>query len=162
MESRAEPGALESEKLDITSQSSPDFHNMHSSASSDTAKTNRPVPSNSQNRGQQGGAAPTVSPAKPSILKRIWGKLGINAMVVMFMVKGAISPTIAISIYQRYSVAVNYLNLGYVMIVISILTVPVLPRGKYLMNLLITLVSTNYCLSLLTQNLSSKSFTAFK
>lgn len=75
-------------------------------------------------------------------------KLGINAMVVMFMIKGALPPTIAIAIYQRYSVAVNYLNLGYVMIVVSILTVPVLPRGKYLMNLFATLVSTANLISI--------------
>lgn len=142
MEDRPEPQSTDCEKLDGISEPSPEIRGMGHSASSSTANTNAPVAATSQNGSQQGAtAAATIS--KPSILKRVWGKLGINAFVVMFMVKGALPPTIAISIYQRYSVAVNYLNLGYVMIVISILTVPVLPRGKYLMNLFVTLVSTS-------------------
>lgn len=146
MEVQPQLEAPDGEKLDITSQPSAEFHSMDNSASSNTANTNAPVTINSRDGGQLGATVPT-SPSKPSILKRIWGKLGFNALAVMFMIKGALSPTIAISIYQRYSVAVNYLNLGYVMIVISILTVPVLPRGKYLMNLFITLVSTAFSIA---------------
>jgi hypothetical protein len=80
------------------------------------------------------------SPRKTSFAKRVWVKLGFNPMVVMFMVKGALAPTICMAMYQRHSLAAHYLNLGYLMMVISLLTVPVLPRGKFLMNLLITLV----------------------
>lgn len=140
MEPRAQPQARDTEKQDTISKPTPELQN---SSSSSTANTNTPRAANSKGERQDGVAA-AASPTKPSILKRAWGKLGFNAMVVMFMVKGGLPPTIAIAIYQRYSVAVNYLNLGYVMIVVSILTVPVLPRGKYLMNLFITLVSAHY------------------
>jgi hypothetical protein len=146
MEGRPQPQSEDIEKMGSISGPSPELHSMQNSSSSSTANTNAPVAINSQNGGQEGFVA-DASPPKPSILKRAWGKLGINAMVVMFMVKGSLPPTISTAIYQRYSVAVNYLNLGYVMIVISILTVPVLPRGKYVMNLFITLVSIAYWVS---------------
>ena len=140
MNDRPKQEAQESEKMDTTSHPSPELQSMHNSASSDTANMNSPVGGNSPNGSQQPRTA-TASAVKPSTLKWVWGKLGFNPMVIMFMVKGSLPPTIAISIYQRYSVAVNYLNLGYVMIVISILTVPMLPRGKFLLNLLVSLVS---------------------
>lgn len=63
----------------------------------------------------------------------------------MIMVKPSISAVIAMAIYQKHSVAVNYLNLGYLIIIISIITVPILPRGKYLMNLFLCLVSLIPC-----------------
>lgn len=89
---------------------------------------------------RNGGASPPTKPKKEPLSKRILTKLGFNPMVFMFMVKGSIAPTICMAIYQRRSVAADYLNLGYLMIVISILTVPMLPRGKFLMNLFFSLV----------------------
>jgi hypothetical protein len=83
----------------------------------------------------------TPSSKKPSILKRIWAKLGINGLVVMIMVKPAVAATISMAIYQSPRVAVNYLNLGYLVIIVSITTVPILPRGKFLLNLFLSVVS---------------------
>jgi hypothetical protein len=81
-------------------------------------------------------------PAKqPSLLIRIWKKLGINAVVVMIMVKPAVAATISMAIFQSQKVAVHYQNLGYLIIIISITTVAILPRGKFLLNLFLTLVS---------------------
>jgi hypothetical protein len=77
----------------------------------------------------------------PSIIKRIWAKLGINGLVVMIMVKPAVAATISMAIYQSPRVAVNYLNLGYLVIIVSITTVPILPRGKFLLNLFLSVVS---------------------
>lgn len=149
MEDRPDPPASAKEKLGSVSPPSPELHSVHNSASSSTANDSNIAATTTPSPMQNGASVAATSP-KPSIFNRAWGKVGINAFVVMIMVKGAIPPTIAISIYQRYVVAKNYLNLGYVMIVISLLTVPVLPRGKYLMNLLITLVSAGYsCLRFL-------------
>lgn len=83
---------------------------------------------------------PRAAKKRPSLLLRIWCSLHITPTVVMFMVKGAVAPTIALSIYQSQAVAVNYLNFGYVMIVISITTVPILPRGQFIMNLIVSVV----------------------
>jgi hypothetical protein len=78
--------------------------------------------------------------SKSSLLKRSWQKLGITSLVTMFMVKGMVAPTIALAIYQRPSVAANYVNFGFVMIVVSITTVPILPRGQFIMNLIVSVV----------------------
>jgi hypothetical protein len=85
-------------------------------------------------------AAPDLA-KKPQLFTRIWKKLGINGFVVMIMVKPAVAATISMAIYQSQKVAVHYLNLGYLIIVISITTVPILPRGKFLLNLFLSLVS---------------------
>jgi hypothetical protein len=82
----------------------------------------------------------TPTPPKVSILTRAWKASGITPLAIMFMVKGAVAPTIAMAIYQKHSVAINYLNFGYVIIVVSITTVPILPRGQFIMNLMVTVV----------------------
>ncbi|KAK0126282.1 hypothetical protein ONS95_007894 [Cadophora gregata] len=79
---------------------------------------------------------------KQSVLRRAWRRIGITPQVFMIMVKPSISAVIAMGIYQKHSVAVNYLNLGYLIIIISIISVPILPRGKYLMNLFLCLFLT--------------------
>ncbi len=88
------------------------------------------------------GAPSSQSATKPSILKRVWAKLGLSGLVVMIMVKPAIAATISMAIFQRPSVAAHYLNFGYLIIIISITTVPILPRGKFLLNLFLSLVSS--------------------
>jgi len=86
--------------------------------------------------------APSTPANKVPLLKRIWKKLGINGIVLMIMVKPAVAATIAMSIFQSQKVAVHYQNLGYLIIVISITTVPILPRGKFLLNLFLSLVGS--------------------
>jgi hypothetical protein len=115
------------------SESSPTFSNINPSASN--AK-NAPASSNSIH-------LDSLTTLTPSIFRRAWAKLGINPLVATIMVKGALAPVIATAIYQSKSVAVNYQNLGYLMIVVSILTSPILPRGKFMMNLFISVVSSD-------------------
>jgi hypothetical protein len=86
-------------------------------------------------------AASSIPAKKPPLLKRIWRKLGINGLVVMIMVKPAVAATISMAIYQRKSVAAHYLNFGYLIIIVSVTTVPILPRGKFLLNLFLSVVS---------------------
>jgi len=88
---------------------------------------------------QQNGFTPSPK-SKRSLPKSLWHSLGFTPTVIMFMVKGTVAPTIALSIYQSPAVAVNYLNFGFVMIVISITTVPILPRGQFIMNLIVSVV----------------------
>lgn len=125
-----------------------------------TTKDNPPPPPPPpQNTGKiQDGPESSPSLEKPFILLRAWKKLGINPLVFMIMVKPAISATIAMAIYQKYSVATNYLNLGYIIIIISIITVPILPRGKYLMNLFLCVVSPKCFATILLSNLNHLSF----
>jgi hypothetical protein len=80
----------------------------------------------------------------PSIFKRAWSKLGIDKTVAALVFKGALAPLIATAIYQRKSVAEIYMNFGYLIIVVSILAVTILPRGKFIMNMSISVVSTGF------------------
>jgi hypothetical protein len=57
------------------------------------------------------------------------------------MVKPAVAATISMAIYQKKSVAARYLNFGYLIMIVSVTTVPILPRGKFLLNLFMSVVS---------------------
>lgn len=83
---------------------------------------------------------PVINPKKPSLLSRTWKKLGFTSTVFMIMFKPAVAATIAMAMYQKHAVARNYYNFGYLTIIIAITTVPILPRGKFLVNLLVTVV----------------------
>lgn len=119
------------EKSEDISQSPPEA----SSSSTSPSTINDPVPLPTDRH-------ESPDPKKTPFWKQVWAKLGFNPTVVMFMIKGALAPTICMAMYQRHSLAAHYLNLGYLMIIISILTVPILPRGKFLMNLFISLILT--------------------
>jgi hypothetical protein len=95
------------------------------------------VPSNAQNGAS---TAPAIPPKKPSVFQRAWKALAFNPTTIMIMVKPAIAATIAMAIFQSHNVAKHYLNFGYLIIIVSITTVPILPRGKFIMNLLISVV----------------------
>lgn len=82
----------------------------------------------------------TTTSKNPSLIKRIWAKIGINGYVAMIMIKPALAAAISMAIYQIHAVAAIYLNFGYLIVIISITTVPILPRGKFLMNLFVTVV----------------------
>ena len=88
---------------------------------------------------QENADKPRLSPL--AFVKKAWAGLGFTRLTVTMMIKGSLSPTIATAMYQSHSVADNYLNLGYLIIVMSLLTVPILPRGKFLQNFFISLVS---------------------
>ncbi|KAH9213556.1 hypothetical protein DL95DRAFT_524402 [Leptodontidium sp. 2 PMI_412] len=76
----------------------------------------------------------------PSLWKKIVGKLGLSVPVVLMMAKGAIAPTIGIAIYQNPKVAEHFSTIGYLIPIMSVLTVPIMPRARYLQNLLVTSV----------------------
>ncbi len=55
--------------------------------------------------------------------------------------KGSVAPTIAISIYQADSVAKFYGNFGYLIAIVSFISLPILPRAKFLQSLLLDLIA---------------------
>jgi hypothetical protein len=109
-----------------------------SSSSNTSATQASPTPISSE---EQANAAPKSPPAGMTLLKRVWAKIGIDGFVVMVMVKPALAATISMAIYQKHSVAKNYLNFGYLTIIISVLSGPILPRGKFLMKSFFSVVS---------------------
>lgn len=71
---------------------------------------------------------------------RLCNKMRLSPQVLIFTVKAAAAPTIAIAICQRHSVALHYMNFGYIMVVVSIITLPMLPRAQFILNLFTTTV----------------------
>ncbi|KAH9209022.1 hypothetical protein DL95DRAFT_467163 [Leptodontidium sp. 2 PMI_412] len=88
------------------------------------------------------GHTPLVSSPKAPLHKRIWTKIGLTPFVMMIMFKPAVAATIAMVVYQRQEVAKIFWNFGYLIIIVSITTVPILPRGKFLLNVGLSLSLT--------------------
>lgn len=59
-------------------------------------------------------------------------RLGLDKPTLLMMFKGGIAPTIAISILQSTRVAMYYTTIGYLVGIISILSLSITPRGKFL------------------------------
>ena len=72
-------------------------------------------------------------PAKrPSLVKRLWDGSGLNPVILMMMIKGALPPTISLAIYQSTPFAQLYSTLGYLVAIMSVLSFAILPRSKYI------------------------------
>ncbi|OJD30580.1 mfs transporter [Diplodia corticola] len=77
-------------------------------------------------------------------VKKIWAKYGpdLDVPTVLMMGKGALPPTIAISMYQSTAVANEFTTLGYLMAIVSILGFAVMPRAKFMQTMLLNLIAT--------------------
>lgn len=118
--------------------------NLESSLGSPRANNNAGLDSRNSRAPLVNNETNSPPPQAPSIFKRAWSKLGIDKTVAALVFKGALAPLIATAIYQRKPVAEIYVNFGYLIIVVSILAVPILPRGKFMMNMSISVVSTTF------------------
>lgn len=89
---------------------------------------------------------------KSSFTKRTWDKLGLNVGVLSMMFKGALPPTIAISLYQWTGFAETYSTLGYLVAVMSILSFAILPRAKFVQTMLLNIIGIciGACVALLS------------
>ncbi|OIW22794.1 hypothetical protein CONLIGDRAFT_150020 [Coniochaeta ligniaria NRRL 30616] len=67
----------------------------------------------------------------------ITAKLGLNAGVLIPMIKGSLPPIIGIAMCQSQPVAEYFTTLGYLIPIISVLGLAMLPRGKFLQNLVL-------------------------
>lgn len=50
---------------------------------------------------------------RPSKLKQLWQKAGLDYMTLALMLKGSLPPTIAIAMYQSRAVSSQYGTIGY-------------------------------------------------
>lgn len=79
---------------------------------------------------------PTQQEAKkPSKLKALWQKAGLDMPTIMMMFKGSLPPTIGIAIYQARDVSRIYQTVGYLVAITSVLGMCILPRGRFIQNL---------------------------
>jgi len=82
---------------------------------------------------------------KPNYLlrkaKEIWTTLDLDKPTLMTMFKAACAPTISLAFYQADAVANYFTTLGYLVAIASILAVPIMPRAKFLQNLLFNTIA---------------------
>ena len=97
----------------------------------------------SEEMGKAGNPAEEArpQPKKPSILKRIWDRLGLNPMVIILMMKGALPPTIAIALFQSNGFANTFTTLGYFTAIMSVLSFAIMPRAKFLQTMVLNVIA---------------------
>lgn len=85
--------------------------------SSGSAEPERNSHSASEDDGKSKGPPPPQpakeQPKKPSKLKEIWQKIGLDYMTLKTMFKGSLPPIIALSMYQAPAVSGYFGNIGY-------------------------------------------------
>lgn len=81
---------------------------------------------------------------KPGRITAIKTKLGLNRAVLIPMLKGSLPPIIGIAMLQSTPVATYFRTLGYLIPIISVLGLALLPRGKFLQNLVLNVFSISF------------------
>ncbi|KAK3708565.1 hypothetical protein LTR37_011460 [Vermiconidia calcicola] len=77
--------------------------------------------------------------SKKSLLtraKQLWAKYGVTSRQYQSMFKGALAPTIAISAFQATAWANQFTTVGYLIGVITILSIVIQPRAKFIQMML--------------------------
>ncbi|CAK1362151.1 unnamed protein product [Cercospora beticola] len=88
-------------------------------------------------------ASAQPAPKKRSLIQKsfaIWQKTGIDSRVYRSMFKSSIAPTITLALYQLDGFANYYTTLGYLAVVMTILSVVMMPRAKFLQTMLVNLL----------------------
>ena len=92
--------------------------------------TVKPSSAEEANKTSVGKQESAPGSTKPSLPKRVWAKIGLDRMTLELMFKGAAAPTIAIAIYQSPAIASIYTTIGYLIAIMSIVSMPIMPRAK--------------------------------
>ena len=106
-----------------------------------------------------GGGKDEGSPTKPSKLKQLWEKIGLDLVTVLMMLKyvensqtpikglsltqthrGSIAPLIAVAFYQADTVASIYGAIGYLVPIVTVLSVTIMPRAKFLQTMILNTI----------------------
>ncbi|KFY72534.1 hypothetical protein V499_07347 [Pseudogymnoascus sp. VKM F-103] len=77
---------------------------------------------------------------KPSKLKRIWAKIDLDIGTLMMMFKGSLAPIIAVAWYESLDIARIFTTLGYLVPVITVLSISIMPRAKYIQTLILNTI----------------------
>ncbi|KAI1426104.1 hypothetical protein F5Y12DRAFT_713554 [Xylaria sp. FL1777] len=76
----------------------------------------------------------------PGVIKGVVTRLGLDVPTVNAMLKGALSPVIALAIYQSDAVAKEFSTFGYLVGIITVLSLSALPRGKFVQTLILNVL----------------------
>jgi hypothetical protein len=99
---------------------------------------NRPAPVSRE--GEERIAADTI-PKKAGPLKRAWTALGLDLPTIIIMAKGGLPPVISLAALRSTSFAEKYSSLGYLVPIVSLLSFAIMPRAKFVQNLMLNIVS---------------------
>ncbi|OBT57952.1 hypothetical protein VE04_03041 [Pseudogymnoascus sp. 24MN13] len=77
---------------------------------------------------------------KPSKLKRIWAKIDLDIGTLMMMFKGSLAPIVAVAWYESLDIAKIFTTLGYLVPVITVLSISIMPRAKYIQTLILNTI----------------------
>ncbi|RMD45036.1 hypothetical protein DV735_g205, partial [Chaetothyriales sp. CBS 134920] len=86
---------------------------------------------------EEKGATEEKAAPKPSLLKKIWIKSGLNPIMVMLMIKGALPPILVLASYAKI-----YSTLAYLSAIMSLLTMGFLPQAKFMQTVFYTVLFT--------------------
>ncbi|TVY90187.1 Uncharacterized protein LAWI1_G001995 [Lachnellula willkommii] len=91
-------------------------------------------------KGEQAVKEETAKP-KDSVVKKLVAKIGLDVGTVMMMFKGSVAPAIGIAFYQANSVDKIYTTLGYLVPIITVLSMPIMPRAKFIQTITLNIIS---------------------
>lgn len=113
----------------------------HDDSLSQTPARQASAPATSAEKEEQ----PAPDPKQPSTLKQIWTKIGLDKPTIFTMLKGGVAPIICLAFYQATPVADTFTTLGYLVAIASLLSMPILPRAKFIENMILNVFTI--CLS---------------
>ncbi|KIW33378.1 uncharacterized protein PV07_00235 [Cladophialophora immunda] len=87
------------------------------------------------------GAGVEAAQPKPGLFKKIRTKLNLDVPTLLLMLKGGLPPAIALAAYQSDAWAKQYSTLGYLIAITSFLSLPILPRAKFVQSMIISIIT---------------------
>jgi hypothetical protein len=89
---------------------------------------------------QDNNCQPQKKPTFKDRCQTLWSSTGITYPRFKLMFKGALAPTIAITLYQADDFASHFTTVGYLIGITSILSLSIQPRAKFLQTMLVNVV----------------------
>ncbi|KAI0405677.1 hypothetical protein F4802DRAFT_561520 [Xylaria palmicola] len=83
---------------------------------------------------------PAPQQPKPGLVAGLLVKLGLDVPTIASMLKGGLAPVIGLAIYQSDAVAQEFSTFGYLVGIVAVLSLSVLPRGKFVQTLIFNLI----------------------
>ncbi|CAJ2506641.1 Uu.00g078270.m01.CDS01 [Anthostomella pinea] len=117
---------------------SPELSNESNSDSSESRARNGNGNIKAEGEGTREADPPSkpAAPSKPGIM----AKLGLDVPTLSLMFKGAIPPVVALAICQSHAVAEQFTTLGYLVGIISVLSMSIMPRGKFIQTMVLNVL----------------------
>ncbi|KAI5367819.1 Putative ER transporter, 6TM [Septoria linicola] len=88
-------------------------------------------------------ASPRPKQSMMGKMAALWAKTGIDSRTYQSMLKSSLAPTITLALYQLDSFANYYTTLGYLSIVMTIISIVIMPRAKLLQTMLVNILFTS-------------------